>query len=129
MHRKSRLASAALVLLATFALITRAGFLSRASAERPANSTSTPRKVVTIGIREFKFEPATVTVHEGDTVEWKNNDIVPHTATADEGSQKPAFDSGFIRKGAAWRFVARKKGTYNYICTLHPNMKGQLIVQ
>jgi plastocyanin len=85
--------------------------------------------VVTVVIRNFKFEPATVTVHVGDTVEWKNDGIVPHTATADGGAQKPAFDSGTIRKGAAWRYVARKKGTYHYTCTFHPNMKGKLIVQ
>src|SRR5215469_14431108 len=129
MHRKSGLGSVILVLLVPFALIAAAAVPSHASAEQPANSTSPAPKVVTVVIREFKFEPATVTVHEGDTVEWKNNDIVPHTATADDGSQKPAFDSGAIREGAAWRFVARKKGTYNYICTFHPNMKGQLIVQ
>jgi len=69
-----------------------------------------------------------VTVHAGETVEWKNDDIVPHTATADGQDQKPAFDSGTIHTGAAWRYVAQKKGTYNYICTLHPNMKGKLIV-
>lgn len=129
MQRRSNPASATLVLLATFVLIAAAASPSHASAEEPANSTSTPPKVVTVVIREFKFEPATVSVHEGDTVEWKNNDIVPHTATADEGAQKPAFDSGNIHKGATWRFVARKKGTYNYICKLHPNMKGKLIVQ
>jgi plastocyanin len=129
MHRKSSLASITLVLLASFALIAAAAFPSHESAEQSANSTSTPPKVITVVIREFRFEPATVAVHEGDTVEWKNNDIVPHTATADEGAQKPAFDSGTIHKGAAWRFIARTKGTYNYICRLHPNMKGQLIVQ
>jgi plastocyanin len=112
-----------------FAMIAATPFPSHASAEQSPNSTSTPRKVVTVLIREFRFEPATVTVHEGDTVEWKNNDIVPHTATADEGAQEPAFDSGIIHEGAGWRFVTRKKGTYNYICRLHPNMKGQLIVQ
>jgi plastocyanin len=39
-------------------------------------------------IREFKFEPATVTVHIGDTVEWKNDDIVPHSATAERAEKK-----------------------------------------
>jgi plastocyanin len=125
---RSNPASATIVLLGTFVLIAAAAFLSDVSAEQSENSTSTP-KVVTVLIREFKFEPATVTVHEGDTVEWKNNDIVPHTATADEGTQKPAFDSGIIHKDAGWRFVTTKKGTYNYICRLHPNMKGQLIVR
>ena len=129
MHSKPNLASVTLVLLATLALIPAAGFPSHASAGRPANSGSAQPKVVTVVIRAFKFEPATVTVHAGDTVEWKNEDIVPHTATADGSSEKPAFDSGTIKTGATWRFVAPEKGTYNYICTLHPNMKGELIVQ
>ena len=129
MHRKPTLASATLVLLAALALIAATGFPSLASAGRPANSRSAQPKVVTVVIRAFKFEPATVTVHAGDTVEWKNEDIVPHTATADGNPEKPAFDSGTIKTGAAWRYVAPEKGTYNYTCTLHPNMKGELIVQ
>ena len=84
-------------------------------------------KVVTVEIRNFAFEPATVTVHPGDTVEWKNADSAPHTATAQ--SPKPGFDSGAIQSGAKWRYDTRDKGTYNYICTFHPYMKGTLIVQ
>jgi len=129
MNRKPSLASATLVLLAALALIAAAGFPSLASAGRSADPGSAPQKTVTVTIRAFKFEPATVTVNAGDTVEWKNEDIVPHTATADGSPEKPAFDSGTIKTGATWRYVAPEKGTYNYICTLHPNMKGELIVQ
>ena len=129
MHLKASLASATLVLLAVLALTAAAGFLSHAGAGRPANPGSAPPKLVTVVIRDFEFEPATVTVHVGDTVEWKNDDIVPHTATADDETQKPAFDSGSIHKRAVWRYVAKRKGTYNYSCTFHPNMKGKLIVQ
>ena len=129
MHRKSTSAFATLVLLAALVPIAATGFLSHANTGRPANSRSTARKVITVEIRGFKFEPATVTIQAGETLEWKNDDIVPHTATADEGAQKPAFDSGTIRTGAAWRYIARKKGTYNYTCTLHPNMKGEVIVR
>ena len=84
-------------------------------------------KVVTVEIRNFAFQPATVTVHPGDTIEWKNEDSAPHTATAQ--SPKPGFDSGAIQSGAKWHYDAREKGTYSYICTFHPYMKGQLIVQ
>jgi plastocyanin len=83
--------------------------------------------VVTVEIRNFAFQPATITVHPGDTVEWKNEDNVPHTATAD--TPKPGFDSGAIQPGGTWRYDAREKGTYDYICTFHPYMKGELIVQ
>ena len=128
MQRRST-SAVTLVLLAALVPVAAAGFLSHANTGRPANSRSAPPKVVTVEIRGFKFEPATVTIQAGETLEWKNEDIVPHTATADEGAQKPAFDSGTIRTGEAWRYIARKKGTYNYTCTLHPNMKGDVIVR
>ena len=122
------LTSALATSLLWVALIAATGCRSDASARQPANPESAP-KVVTVVIREFKFEPETLTVNEGDTVEWRNDDAVPHTATADGEAENPGFDSGNIQTGAAWRYIAQKKGTYNYICTLHPNMKGKLIVQ
>jgi plastocyanin len=118
MHRNLSPASATLVLLAALIAVVVLVACERKPTAQP--------KVVTVAIREFKFEPATVTVHQGDTVEWKNEDTVPHTATADGN---PAFDSGAIQTGAAWRYVVKEKGTENYTCTFHPNMKGELIVQ
>ena len=127
MNHKTSPASKALVLVAALALLAAMGFPSHASAGRPSSSASAQPKTVTVVIRGFKFEPATVTVNPGDTVEWKNNDIVPHTATEDVS--KPSFNSGTIEVGAAWRYIARNKGTYDYTCTFHPNMEGKLIVQ
>ena len=118
MHRNLSPASATLVLLA--ALMPVVACESKPQAAQP--------KVVTVEIRNFKFVPETVTVHEGDTIEWKNEDNELHTATGGQ-APKPAFDSGSISKGAAWRYVAGTKGTYNYTCTFHPFMKGELIVQ
>jgi plastocyanin len=130
MRGKLSIASATLVLLAALALIAAAEFLPYRSAGRPMNSGDSPGKTVVVVIRGFKFEPATVTVRAGEIVEWKNEDIVPHTVTADaEVAHKPVFDSGTIGTGAAWRYVAQKKGTYNYTCDYHPNMTGKLIVQ
>ena len=130
MRGKLSIASATLVLLAVLALIAAAEFLPHRSAGRPMNSGDSPGKTVVVVIRGFEFEPATVTVRAGETVEWKNEDIVPHTATADaEVAHKPIFDSGTIHTDATWRYAPRKKGTYNYTCTYHPNMTGKLIVQ
>jgi plastocyanin len=97
-----------------------AGAGNAASSSAPAASPGA--HVVTIN--NFKFQPADLTVKAGDTVEWKNEDIVPHSAT-----DKGVFDSGGIAKGGSWQWVATKPGTYYYICTLHPNMKGRLVVQ
>ena len=84
MHRNLNLASATLALLAAL--------IPATSCERTTQSAQP--KVVTIAIRDYKFVPETVTVHQGDSVEWKNEDNVLHTATADGQAQKPAFDSG-----------------------------------
>ena len=80
----------------------------------------------TVIIRELKFQPAVLTVNVGDTVEWKNDDIVPHTATSTEPKK---FDSGILPVGSSWKYVVTKRGTYFYNCTLHPNMKAQLNVR
>jgi len=80
----------------------------------------------TVVIDHFKYQPDTLTVHVGDTVEWKNLDIVPHTATAVNGKN---FDSGRIATGASWRFTFMRTGAYEYQCTLHPNMKAKLVVE
>jgi plastocyanin len=129
MHGKWRVAPAKLALLAVVALVAAAELLPRGSARRPTNSGDCSGKTVSVVIGEFKFEPATVTVRAGE-VEWKNKDIVPHTAAADTGvAHKPIFDSGTINTGAAWRYGPRKKGTYNYTCSYLPDMTGKLIVQ
>ena len=79
----------------------------------------------TVLIKDFKYVPETLTVKSGDTVIWKNEDIVPHTATANGKS----FDSKNIAAKASWKYVAGKPGNYPYICTYHPTMKAKLIVK
>jgi plastocyanin len=93
---------------------------SRKAATRPA-----AQKHQTAMIKDMKYQPPILTVKVGGTVEWKNEDIVAHTVTAVDNS----FDSRIIAPGGSWKFVARKVGTFDYICTLHPNMRAKLIVQ
>ncbi|HEX7328799.1 MAG TPA: cupredoxin family copper-binding protein, partial [Casimicrobiaceae bacterium] len=80
--------------------------------------------VHTVVIDGFAFKPAVLTVDRGDTIVWKNNDPVPHTATA-----KGVFDSGSIPAGGSWKYVATKRGRFDYICTFHTIMKGTLVVR
>ena len=78
----------------------------------------------TVIIKNFAFAPDHLTVSVGDTIVWKNEDSTPHTATADR-----EFDSKQLNTGQSFTFVARKAGSYPYICTYHPFMKGELVVQ
>jgi plastocyanin len=80
--------------------------------------------VHTIVIEAVAYRPAALTVKTGDMIVWVNKDPFPHTVTA-----KGAFDSGTIAAGASWKHVARRAGSHDYLCTLHPNMKGTLTVE
>jgi plastocyanin len=128
---KLSLRSATLLLTASLLLIAcSGGSTSPASPQQEAAQASktadTPGKVNTVVIKQFKYQPETLTVNAGEIVEWRNDDIVPHSATSVD---KKTFDSGRIVKGVTWRFTPTKKGTFDYFCTLHPNMKAKLIVQ
>lgn len=90
-----------------------------------AAPAATAPKVHTVTIDASRFEPATLTVAAGDTVIWKNIDMFPHTATSTVG----VFDSKEIKPGKAWKFVVPKKGLFEYICTLHPAMRGAVRVR
>jgi len=88
-----------------------------------AESASKPQ-THTITIEAMQFQPASLTVHRGDRIVWRNTDLVPHTATA-----RGTFDSGSIAPGASWAYVAEKAGALSYVCTFHPTMKATLAVQ
>ena len=92
---------------------------SAAQSSRPRSQTH----VVTID--GFAFKPDVVTVKAGATIVWRNTDPVPHTATAKEAG----LDSGAIPANGSYRFVAKKKGRFTYICTFHPVMRGTLVVE
>jgi plastocyanin len=77
-----------------------------------------------VTIDGFEFHPSTIAINKGDVVVWHNNDPVPHTATAKDAG----LDSGEVAASTSFRFTAARAGRFEYICTLHPTMKGVLIV-
>jgi plastocyanin len=79
-----------------------------------------------VTINNYTFMPGTVTVHPGDSVTWSNQDSIPHTATAVDGT---SFDSGTIVPGASWSFTFKKAGAYKYHCAIHPDMQGEIDVK
>lgn len=92
-------------------------------ADGKPNSSQKPTMRV-VEIKDFRYVPETLTVNAGDTIVWKNEDRAPHTATAQN-----TFDSGTIAYGKSWTLVTDRKGTFAYVCTLHPRMQATLIVR
>jgi plastocyanin len=82
-------------------------------------------RIHTVAIRNMRFEPAALVVRQGDTVEWINEDLVPHTVT----SRESALDSRTIAAGRSWRWTAGTRGRTTYVCTFHPAMSGRIEVE
>ena len=71
-----------------------------------------------VSVFDFGFSPAARTVNVGDSVSWANTGDAPHTVTARDGS----FDSGFLFTGEAYSRTFSAPGTFEYFCTIHPEM-------
>ena len=80
--------------------------------------------VAHVAMKNMKFSPPTIQIKKGDTVEWTNDDITPHTATA-----APFFDSGSIASDQSWRHMFTEAGNFPYGCTFHPDMKADVVVK
>jgi plastocyanin len=87
----------------------------------PASPAATTQAILMKGIA---FAPNQVTVHVGDTLEWANQDIVAHTATARDKSWEVNILPG--RNGS---MVMKAPGRFDYICRYHPNMTGEIVVE
>jgi plastocyanin len=66
----------------------------------------------------------TVVIGVNNTVKWTNNDNMPHTASAVDGS----FDSGNMNAGDSFVHTFDKVGTYDYTCVYHHWMHGSVTV-
>jgi plastocyanin len=96
----------------------------------PAGTTSSNSSVAEVKITEqdekYGFAPATLTVAKGTRVEWSNTTDAPHTVTSDSGT---TLASSMINpSGGSFDFTFTQPGTYTYHCTVHPYMKGTIVV-
>ena len=96
---------------------------------RPASSQSASAAAggtpsASVGIADFAYAPASITVKVGSTVTWTNRDSAAHTVTADDGS----FGSKAIATGGTFSRTFLTAGTYTYHCAIHPSMTATIVV-
>ena len=89
-----------------------------------AAAASCSRKEHVVIMHAMTYEPEVLTIDEGDLVVWRNDDVSPHTAVA-----PGRFDSGSVPPQGTYRVTLTKPGELPYACTLHPMMKGKIIVK
>ena len=100
------------------------------------NSDETSSDGVSVSIEGIQgdnsYHPNPIEIKTGDSVTWTNDDNEAHTVTSgsDEGpSIGEDFDSGMIGSDDSYTNTFDKAGKYDYFCTIHPTMVGQVVVE
>ena len=78
-----------------------------------------------IVIKDFHFNPVTLTVKSGEKITWINRDDEPHTVVSVEKQFKK---SAPLDTDQEFTVIAGAPGTYTYYCSVHPKMTGTIIV-
>ena len=81
-------------------------------------------KSYTVEIKAMQFQPAALSVHKGDTVVFVNHDMLVHNVTEEKTK---AWASQSLATGDSYKMVANESS--DYFCSLHPVMKGKLVVE
>ena len=87
------------------------------------NAVPAHAETIRIVMNKMVFAPTQMTASVGDTIEWVNDDILAHTATARNGD----WDVTIIAKKTV-SLVLKKAGSIDYYCRYHPNMTGRIVV-
>ena len=92
------------------------------SASTPKSGSAATSASVSMAGRSFS--PSTVTIEAGESVTFRNDDDREHTVTATDGS----FNSGTLPEGGSWKRSFKGAGTFSYLCAIHPEMTGKVVV-
>src|SRR5438876_101183 len=79
-----------------------------------------------IEIKDFAFNPKTITVKAGEKITWINRDEEPHTVVSVEKQFKK---SSALDTDQEFTITANPPGTYTYYCSVHPKMTGTIVVE
>jgi len=91
-----------------------------------------PTKVSRPGCEENDrcYIPSLIVIEKGEKITWINEDSAFHTITSGfYETPTELFDSGHLDPFESYTLTFDEVGTYDYFCTLHPWMKGQVIVE
>lgn len=95
-----------------------------------SGGTAAGGAVTKVQMKNIQFDPQTVTVKKGSTVQWTNDDSVNHDVTKVSGpGPKFSSGSGNLAGGDSYEQTFKTAGTIKYQCTIHPGMTGTIVVK
>lgn len=95
-----------------------------AADDAPAHSVVERRTTERVRIVDFAFRPRRLEVQRGTRVRWTNRGSTSHTTTSTKG----IWSSGPLAPGDTFSRVFRSRGVFRYVCSIHPDMRGRVIV-
>jgi plastocyanin len=78
-----------------------------------------------VTIASFKFAPASVNATAKQPITWTNKDGAPHQIVVASKNLKTAV----LNNGQSGALTIAEPGTYDYVCGIHPTMKGKIVVK
>jgi plastocyanin len=102
--------------------------ISRVARETPLPlATSTPQAQPRVAIVDNGYLPTQLTLHVGGQVTWTNTGSDGHDVSG--SGQGGAWRSGPLAPSEHYERSFELPGTYDYACTMHPEMRGRIVVQ
>lgn len=94
------------------------------TASKPVpGSPVTSGGTVTVDIKGFAYVSPTTRIGPGTKITWKNYDDVAHNVIG------AGFQSKLLKKGESFSYTFNVPGVYPYYCSVHPNMRGEIVVR
>ncbi|WP_086661425.1 cupredoxin domain-containing protein [Lentzea kentuckyensis] len=87
-----------------------------------STAPATGAETHSIPIAQYQYQPASMTVRVGDVVTWTNQDQAPHDVAAG------TFRSPMLSTGQSWSYTFTQPGTFDYVCSIHPDMRARIVV-
>jgi plastocyanin len=113
-----------------------------AEAAPPPAEIGGPTAIIKMSDDSPMYQPSSIIIRAGQTVEWRNSGMVSHSVVDDPTkADKPddvalpsgakTFESGNVMPGGKFSHTFDKPGTYRYFCRSHEidAMIGEIIVQ
>ena len=98
---------------------------SNNSAQSQTNQSSASGAIT---IKNMMFTPSQISIAKGGTVTWTNNDSTVHRVV-DDLTNVGGPASGDIQPGSTYSFTFNKTGSFQYHCSIHPSMRGTIVVK
>jgi plastocyanin len=83
---------------------------------------------IAISQHNLRFSQSTISIHQGDTVSFSNDDNVSHNISVRGGADDDTDDLGVQKPRDVVSYKFTDKRVYSVVCSIHPSMRLRVVV-